>query len=653
MRSIRVSLCLLAVALSLCAQRSPKAVESDVISHVPVIDAEALPQLTVDTIAPYETASDGTRFTILRIRKTGAEAVLIRFEDVRLPPGGSLLAYGSDASKTWTFNGELDPVAVVQGDTATIEIQCTDECAPDLPFTISEVSATAAPENIEGAISNDVRSGHFRGMDLEYEVRDGLAVFEGDMVLGQANEIEPPRGVSRKGNRDAVAISGQSYRWPGGRIPYVLASTVSDPQRVMDAIRHWNTTMAGVIRLVPHTSESVYVNFIRSNACSSNVGMYTTGNYVFVGDSCSVGSIIHEIGHIVGLWHEQSREDRNSHVKILWDNILSSALANFGQQIAYGDDIGAYDFNSIMHYPAYAFSANGKNTIETIPAGIPIGQRVGLSTGDIAAVRKMYGYSTSSSTGITTPTAPAPTPSTVTVTIAANPTTERVVVDGVTYTGSRTFQWTVGSAHTVTASPLPEGSGRRSTFVRWSDGGAQTHTIVASSSIPLYKADFALAYTVSAGVYPAQTGYVSIAPASSNGYFPNNSTVTLDAAAVPGYCFRGWSGLIAGTPSHATINVTKPYAVTAYFQTGAFTLSQIIAYAAVGGGSATVGLTGSTGCAWTAQSYSSWITVSAPASGVGSGAVKYNVAPNSSALGRTGVLIVAGKPFFVSQNGSQ
>ena len=43
--------------------------------------------------------------------------------------------------------------------------------------------------------------------------------------------------------------------------------------------------MAGVIRLCHDTSESVYVNFIRSNACSSNVGMYTTGNYVFVGDS--------------------------------------------------------------------------------------------------------------------------------------------------------------------------------------------------------------------------------------------------------------------------------------------------------------------------------------------------------------------------------
>ena len=70
--------------------------------------------------------------------------------------------------------------------------------------------------------------------------------------------------------------------------------------------------------------------------------------------------------------------------------------------------------------------------------------------------------------------------------------------------------------------------------MKWSDGGAQSHTIVASSSIPLYRADFALAYTVSAGVYPAQTGYVSVAPASSNGYFPNNSTVSLDAAAVHG-----------------------------------------------------------------------------------------------------------------------
>lgn len=657
MRLIQTWLFSIALASCLWAQRSPKAIETGFLDRVPVIEADSFPQLTPDSIPAYQSASDGTQFTTLRIRKAGADAVLVRFEDVRLPEGGSLLVYGSDSAKIWSFNGELDPVAVVSGDTATIEIQCVDQCAPDLPFTISEISAAASlPESGGSPGSQELRSGHFRGVDLEYAVRDGLAVFEGDMILGQADEMEPPRGASSKGNRDAIAITGQSYRWPGGRIPYVIASTVYNPQRVLSAISHWNTTMAGVIKLVPRTSESVYVNFIRSGACSSSVGMYTTGNYVFVGDNCSTGSIIHEIGHIVGLWHEQSREDRNSHVKILWENILSSALSNFGQQIAYGTDIGAYDFNSIMHYPAYAFSANGRNTIETIPAGVPIGQRLGLSTGDVAAVRKMYGYSTSPTTAEPIPTepapAPAPAPSTVTVTISANPTTERIVVDGVTYTGSRTVQWTVGSAHTIGGSPLPEGGGRRSTFVRWSDGGAQSHTIVASSSIPLYKADFAVAYTVSASVYPALTGSVSVNPASTDKYYPSNSSVTLDATAAPGYCFSGWTGLIAGTPSHTAVSVSKPYALTANFQTGAFTLSSVIEYAPAGGGSATVGISGSTGCAWTAKSYSSWITISAPAYGAGSGIVKYNVAPNPTAFARIGILIIGGKPFFISQAGS-
>ena len=43
-----------------------------------------------------------------------------------------------------------------------------------------------------------------------------------------------------------------------------------------------------------------------------------------------------------------------------------------------------------MHYGANAFSKNGLPTIETIPAGIPIGQRGGLSAGDIASVQWLY-----------------------------------------------------------------------------------------------------------------------------------------------------------------------------------------------------------------------------------------------------------------------
>jgi hypothetical protein len=42
-----------------------------------------------------------------------------------------------------------------------------------------------------------------------------------------------------------------------------------------------------------------------------------------------------------------------------------------------------------MHYPATAFSASGKPTI-IAPGGQPIGQRDGLSAGDIGAVAALY-----------------------------------------------------------------------------------------------------------------------------------------------------------------------------------------------------------------------------------------------------------------------
>jgi hypothetical protein len=41
-------------------------------------------------------------------------------------------------------------------------------------------------------------------------------------------------------------------------------------------------------------------------------------------------------------------------------------------------------------YPATAFSRNGQATIVPKQAGVSIGQRLGLSAGDMAAVKQMY-----------------------------------------------------------------------------------------------------------------------------------------------------------------------------------------------------------------------------------------------------------------------
>ena len=648
LRSISLLLCLTAAVPVPGAERTPKAIESGQADRVTVVDADSITLITPESLPAYETSQDGISFTVLRIRKGGAEAVRVGLEDIRLGADQALLVYGSDSERVWIYKGGLDTAAIVRGDTATIEIQCALECPSDLPFRVSEVEAVSIPEELDRTDpdSDEQRTGHFRGVDVDYVVRGGLALFEGDMVLGPAEEIEPARGVT-KGSRDAVAITGQQYRWTKGRIPYVISSTVSNQSRILSAISHWNSKLAGTINLVPRTTESVYVQFIRSGSCQSSVGMYPNSNYVYVSDGCSTGSLIHEIGHIVGLSHEHSREDRNKHVKILWTNILASALGNFGLQVVYGTDIGAYDFNSIMHYPAHAFTANGMPTIETIPAGIPIGQRLGLSTGDIAAVRSMYGTAYAA-----TVVEPAPAPvATVSVTVAANPTTETIVIDGRSYTGSATVQWAAGSSHTIGATNR-FADGTSSSFVRWNDGGAQSHSIVASSSTTLYKADFSLAYRVTASANPVAAGSVIVTPPSGNGYYAANSSLILDASAASGYCFTGWTGFISGTPNRASMSVTKPYAVTANFQPGGFSLSSSSKYTGSAGGVFPVGVSGNSGCFWTAVSKATWITLRAPYGGIGSGVLIYIVAPNDTSSARVGSMVIAGRSYIVNQAGS-
>ena len=69
-------------------------------------------------------------------------------------------------------------------------------------------------------------------------------------------------------------------------------------------------------------------------------------------------TILHEVMHILGFFHEQSREDRDDYVEVLFDNINPAYKGNFDKYTsAYINHMGApYDYCSIMHYPSDAFS---------------------------------------------------------------------------------------------------------------------------------------------------------------------------------------------------------------------------------------------------------------------------------------------------------
>ena len=157
------------------------------------------------------------------------------------------------------------------------------------------------------------------------------------------------------------------------------------------------------------------------------------GQAILTTDACNAGSVVHELGHAWGLEHEQVRADRNGNVTVLYQNMDKRFIGNFDQALTTSRDTGYYDFDSIMHYAATGFTRNGLDSMETVPVGIPIGQRNGLSAGDIDGISRAYDF---------TPTA---------TTIATVPSGLPIIVDGVAAIVAQVLR--VGSPAARTPSP--------------------------------------------------------------------------------------------------------------------------------------------------------------------------------------------------------
>jgi hypothetical protein len=220
-----------------------------------------------------------------------------------------------------------------------------------------------------------------------YEVKGEKAITEGDIMLGKVLALR------RQG---AVAIKYPNMRWPDAIIPFEfdrkLPTTIK--LNVLLAFEHYQRLTS--IRFVERTKKNKekYVNYIHfisdATACWSYVGMNGGAQEINLSVFCDYGGVIHEIGHALGLMHEQNRIDRNHYVRINYENIDPDQSYNFDQGLSYSVDIGDYDYDSVMHYGAYYFSRNGKKTITVLDGKHSIGQRGGLSKDDIAALKVMY-----------------------------------------------------------------------------------------------------------------------------------------------------------------------------------------------------------------------------------------------------------------------
>jgi hypothetical protein len=162
-------------------------------------------------------------------------------------------------------------------------------------------------------------------------------------------------------------------------------------QRVNDAIAHWEANTN--IDFVNRTSQGNWIEFKPGSGCSSSIGMVGGCQAITLDTDCSFGNAVHEIGHALGFYHEQSRVDRGNSIIINWNNIQSGKSHNFKTYAERGEegfDLCAFDFGSIMLYSSMAFSKNNLPTITRLDGSTFGAQRTALSAGDIETYNFMY-----------------------------------------------------------------------------------------------------------------------------------------------------------------------------------------------------------------------------------------------------------------------
>ena len=277
---------------------------------------------------------------------------------------------------------------------------CWAADAPAQTVTSGGAAANYLPEECRKRPSFEVY-----GHQFNYDVISGWAVVEEDIIIGRAEQAGEFTDSKFYAETILPLTRGVPDKtWDRGIVTYDDSGL--PPTRrpsFQTAIREFERQTRGRIQFFPKRDidkDYVRVQYVPT-LCRATVGKRSSVNFIQIGDGCSVGDIMHELGHVIGLHHEHNRPDRDKHVRVNWNNIEPKEYGAFCPIWEdQGQALGAYDFKSIMHYPWWAFGRkkweHGKRvwpvTIQSVDVHgkVPAKVKPLLSNDDLAAIASLY-----------------------------------------------------------------------------------------------------------------------------------------------------------------------------------------------------------------------------------------------------------------------
>ncbi len=229
-------------------------------------------------------------------------------------------------------------------------------------------------------------NGKWLADDMEFD-NDQLS----DVPLPSAQDRVPDEEIQAK-----LSLASYANKWANNTVIYRISNLNSNLRsELQKAISEWSTKTN--VRFKERTNESTYVTISESTDVCSGCGRATIGargnsGTLLLGRNAGASLIAHEIGHTLGFLHEQTRPDRDNHVRIIFSNIKAGFEGNFQKSSSALLTTKDFDIKSIMMYHPYAFAIDrSKPTIVDVRTNQAYtGAQQSISALDIQGTNSVY-----------------------------------------------------------------------------------------------------------------------------------------------------------------------------------------------------------------------------------------------------------------------